>query len=127
MKLHLPMIALAGVALLSACNKNDEPEVVGGPADPMADQLANAAPVELPPSVKATKQYRCKDNSLYFVDFMTDDKTANFRTKKGGEPTQLKAAEAGQPFTAEGGYEVSGQGDEVKITVPGKSAQSCHV
>ncbi|WP_370309673.1 hypothetical protein [Sphingobium abikonense] len=127
MKLHLPMIALAGVALLSACNKNDEPEVVGGPADPMADQLANAAPVELPPSVKATKQYRCKDNSLYFVDFMTDDKTANFRTKKGGEPTQLKAAEAGQPFTAEGGYEVSGQGDEVKITVPGKSAQGCHV
>ncbi|EQB16443.1 MULTISPECIES: hypothetical protein [Sphingobium] len=127
MKLHLPMIALAGVALLSACNKNDEPEVVGGPADPMADQLANAAPVELPPSVKATKQYRCKDNSLYFVDFMTDDKTANFRTKKGGEPTQLKAAEAGQAFTAEGGYEVSGQGDEVKITVPGKSAQSCHV
>ena len=127
MKLHLPMIALAGVALLSACNKNDEPEVVGGPADPMADQLANAAPVELPPSVKATKQYRCKDNSLYFVDFMTDDKTANFRTKKGGEPTQLKAAEAGQAFTAEGGYEVSGQGDEVKITVPGKSAQGCHV
>ena len=98
MKLSLPMIALAGVALLSACNKNDEPEVVGGPADPMADQLANAAPVELPPSVKATKQYRCKDNSLYFVDFMTDDKTANFRMKKGGEPTQLKAAEAGQAF-----------------------------
>ena len=127
MKLYLPMIAMAGVALLSACNKNDEPEVVGGPADPMADQLANAAPVELPPSVKATKQYRCKDNSLYFVDFMTDDKTANFRTKKGGEPTQLKAAEAGQPFTAEGGYEVSGQGDEVQIAVPGKNAQSCHV
>ena len=127
MKLYLPMIAMAGVALLSACNKNDEPEVVGGPADPMAEQLANAAPVELPPSVKATKQYRCKDNSLYFVDFMTDDKTANFRTKKGGEPTQLKAAEAGQPFTAEGGYEVSGQGDEVQIAGPGKNAQSCHV
>ncbi|PDH63778.1 MAG: hypothetical protein CNE89_14035 [Sphingomonadaceae bacterium MED-G03] len=127
MKLYLPMIAMAGVALLSACNKNDEPEVVGGPADPMAEQLANAAPVELPPSVKATKQYRCKDNSLYFVDFMTDDKTANFRTKKGGEPTQLKAAEAGQPFTAEGGYEVSGQADEVQIAVPGKNAQSCHV
>ena len=83
MKLYLPMIAMAGVALLSACNKNDEPEVVGGPADPMAEQLANAAPVELPPSVKATKQYRCKDNSLYFVDFMTDDKTANFDDGSG--------------------------------------------
>ena len=127
MKSYLPLIAVAGLTLLSACNKSDEPEVVGGPADPMAEQLANAAPVELPPSVKATKQYRCKDNSLYFVDFMTDDKTANFRTKKGGEPTQLKAAEAGQPFTAEGGYEVSGQADEVQIAVPGKNAQSCHV
>ena len=46
MKHYLPLIAVASVALLSACNKNDEPEVVGGPADPMAAQLANAAPVE---------------------------------------------------------------------------------
>jgi hypothetical protein len=127
MKHYFPLIAVAGLAMLSACNKNDQPEVVGGPADPMAEKLANAAPVELPPSVKATKQYRCKDNSLYFVDFMTDDKTANFRTKKGGEPMKLVAPEAGQAYAGEGGYEVSGQGDEVKITVPGKSAQSCHV
>ncbi|MEC3911764.1 hypothetical protein U5A82_15200 [Sphingobium sp. CR2-8] len=127
MKHYFPLIAVASVALLSACNKNDEPEVVGGPADPMAAQLANAAPVELPPSVKANKQFRCKDNSLIFVDFMSDDKTALLRTEKGGTATSLKAAEAGQPFTAEGGYEVKGSGDEVTITVPGKSAQACHV
>jgi hypothetical protein len=127
MKQYLPLIAVASVALLSACNKNDEPEVVGGPADPMAAQLANAAPVELPPSVKANKQYRCKDNSLIFVDFMSDDKTALLRTEKGGNATSLKAAEAGQPFTAEGGYEVKGSGNDVTITVPGKSAQACHV
>ncbi|BBF69536.1 hypothetical protein [Sphingomonas bisphenolicum] len=126
MKYYLPLIAVASVALLSACNKNDEPEVVGGPADPMAAQLANAAPVELPPSVKANKQYRCKDNSLIFVDFMSDDKTALLRTEKGGTATSLKAAEAGQPFTAEG-FAVSGQGNDVTITVPGKSAQACHV
>jgi hypothetical protein len=126
MKYYIPLIAVASVALLSACNKNDEPEVVGGPADPMAAQLANAAPVELPPSVKANKQFRCKDNSLIFVDFMTDDKTANLRTEKGGSPTKLVAAEAGQPYTAEG-FEVSGQGDDVTITVPGKGAQACHV
>ncbi|CAM8667694.1 MULTISPECIES: hypothetical protein [Sphingobium] len=126
MKYYLPLIAVASVALLSACNKNDEPEVVGGPADPMAAELANAAPVELPPSVKANKQFRCKDNSLIFVDFMTDDKTANLRTEKGGSPTKLVAAEAGQPYTADG-FEVSGQGDAVTITVPGKGAQACHV
>lgn len=127
MKLTLPLIAVAAAAMLSACNKNDEPEVVGGPADPMAAQLANAAPVELPPSVKANKQYRCKDNSLIFVDFMTDDKTAILRTEKTGTPTKLLAPEAGKPFEAEGGYKVDGSGDTVTITIPGKGTQSCHV
>jgi hypothetical protein len=127
MKSYIPLIAAASLGLLSACNQNDEPEVVGGPADPMAAELANAAPVELPPSVKANKQFRCKDNSLLFVDYMSDDKTALLRTEKGGAATTLKAAEAGQPFTAEGGYTIDGSGDNVTITVPGKSAQACHV
>ena len=127
MKYYIPLIAVASLTMLSACNKNDEPEVVGGPADPMAEQLANAAPVELPPSVKANKQFRCKDNSLIFVDYMSDDKTAQLRTEKGGTATTLKAAEAGKPFTADGGFEVSGAGNDVTITVPGKGAQACHV
>lgn len=126
MKYYLSLAAVASIALLSACNKNDQPEVVGGPADPLANQLANAAPVELPPSVKANKQYRCKDNSLFFVDFMSDDKTALVRTEKGGSATTLKAAEAGQPFTAEG-YEIKGSGNDVTISAPGKGAQACHV
>lgn len=126
MKSYIPLIAVASLALLSACNKNDEPEVVGGPADPMAAELANAAPVELPPSVKANKQYRCKDNSLLFVDFMSDDKTALLRTEKGGTATKLVAAQAGEPFAADG-YEVKGSGNDVTITVPGKGAQACHI
>ena len=127
MKSYLLLIAVAGLGLLSACNKSDEPEVVGGPADPMAAQLANAAPVELPPSVKANKQFRCKDNSLIFVDYMSDDKTALLRTEKTGTPTKLTAPEAGQPFTAEGGFEVKGSGNDVTVTLPGKGAQACHV
>ena len=127
MKYYLPLIAIASITLLSACNNNEEPEVVGGPADPMAEQLANAAPVELPPSVKANKQFRCKDNSLIFVDYMSDDKTALLRTEKTGSATTLKAAEVGQPFTAEGGFEIKGSGNDVTVTVPGKGAQTCHV
>lgn len=125
MKYHLPIISTAAIMLLSACNSNDQPEVVGGPADPMAQQLANAAPVELPPSVKASHQYRCKDNSLLFIDFMSDDKTANLRTEKNGARTRLIAAEPGKPFTAEGGYEIEGSGKQITATIPGKSAQSC--
>ncbi len=125
MKSYISLIATAALGLLSACNNNEEPEVVGGPSDPMAEQLANAAPVALPPSVKTSRQYRCKDNSLLFVNFMSDDKTANLRTEKDGTPTALTASAAGEPFTAEG-YEVSGSGKEVTITVPGKKAQACH-
>ncbi len=124
MKHHIPLLAVAALLSLSACGKS-EPEVVGGPADPMADQIANAAPIELPPAVKASKQYRCKDNSLIFVDFLADDKTANLRTEKNGSPTKLTAAEAGGALKAEGGFEVSGSGNQVTIAVPGKSAQSC--
>ncbi len=125
MKYYLPLIAAASLGLLSACGSNDEPEVVGGPADPMAKELANAAPVELPPSVKVSHSYRCKDNSLIFVDFMSDDKTVNLRTEKDGTPTKLVAAEAGKPFTADGGFEVDGNGSTIKASVPGKGAQSC--
>ena len=124
MKYYLPLISVAALALLSACNNSDEPEVVGGPADPMAQQLANAAPVELPPSVKESHQYRCKDNSLIFVDFLSDDKTANLRTEKDGAPTKLVAAEAGKPFEG-AGYKVEGSGKQITATLPGKSALSC--
>ena len=124
MKYYLPLISVAALALLSACNNSDEPEVVGGPADPMAQQLANAAPVELPPSVKESHQYRCKDNSLIFVDFMSDEKTANLRTEKDGSPTKLVAAEAGKPFEG-AGYKVEGSGKQITATLPGKSALSC--
>ncbi|HKT75669.1 MAG TPA: hypothetical protein VJQ78_02990 [Sphingobium sp.] len=124
MKQYLPLISVAALALLSACNKNDQPEVVGGPADPMAEKLANAAPVELPPSVKESHQYRCKDNSLIFVDFMSDEKTVNLRTEKDGSPTKLVAAEPGKPFTADG-YSVEGKGKQITATLPGKSALSC--
>ena len=126
MKYYLPLIAAASLSLLSACGSNDEPEVVGGPADPMAKELANAAPVELPPSVQKSAQYRCKDNSLLFVDFMSDGKTVQLRTEKGGSATTLKAAEAGKPFTAEGGYEVTGTGETISAKVPGKTL-NCHI
>jgi hypothetical protein len=123
MKLYIPLLAVAPLMLLSACGKS-EPEVVGGPADPMKDQLANAAPVELPPAVKDSRSYRCKDNNLIFVDFLADDKTANLRLEKNGAPTKLVAAEAGKPYIAEG-IEIDGNGPTITATVPGHPAQSC--
>jgi len=50
MKKTLPLTAVAALLALAACNsKPAAPEVVDSNPDPMANQLANAAPVELPP------------------------------------------------------------------------------
>ncbi len=70
----LTIIALASAAALAGCSNEDHNLVVGGPEDPMANQLANAAPVELPPAIAASKIYRCKDNSVVYVDWLSDNK-----------------------------------------------------
>ncbi len=120
-------ITIAAAAALAGCNKENH-TIVAGPDGP--DNGANAAanaPVALPPSIMASKIYRCADNKVVYVDWLSDDKTANVRTDKGGNPTQVVAAEPGQPMTAPGGYELSGSASaaSAKIAVPGHPSQSC--
>jgi hypothetical protein len=117
-------IAIAAVAALAGCNKQNH--TIGG-EDANADNVVNTANVELPPSILASKIYRCKDNSVAYVDWLSDNKSANVRSDKNGTPTQLKAAEAGQPMTAEGGYSLTGSATASSVTMarPGHGAQSC--
>lgn len=113
-------------ALLSVAACEQEPETIdSGPADPQAAELAKAKPVELPPSIASSAAYRCKDNSLIYVDLMSDRKTAYLRSERGGTPTILTAPEAGQPYTAEG-YSLTGDAKQVTLTAPGKGTQTCH-
>lgn len=120
-----PLTAVALVGL-SACGSS-KPEVVGSePDNPTMDAINNAAPVALPPMVKLSKSFRCKDSSLIFVDFMTDDKTVNLRVgKKDSAPVVLKAEAAGKPFTADGGYSLEGSPEKVTVELPGKGSLSC--
>lgn len=122
----LPLAAVASLFALAACNSQSTPEVVDSNPDPMAANLAKAAPVELPPAIKADKTMRCKDGSLVYVTFFQGDKQAVVRTEKAGTPTVLKAAEAGQPLTADGGWSMTGSTSEVSLTVPGKGKLTCH-
>lgn len=128
MKTPLPIAAaLSSLLVLGACNsQSNEPQVIDTNPDPMASTLANAAPVELPPAIKADKTMRCKSGELVYVTFFQGDKQAVVRTEKGGTPTTLKAAEAGQPLTAEGGWSLTGNTDAVEVKVPGKGALACH-
>ncbi len=119
------LLALVAVAALAGC-KQKQPEVVDTNPDPMANTLATAKPVELPPAIKAEKTLRCKDNSLVYVTFFEGDKMAMVRTEQTGAATRLTAPEAGQPLTADGGWKMTGGPSSVDITIPGKGSKTCH-
>lgn len=122
------IVALVAAAALAGCNE-DHTIVAGGPGDDQANSAANAK-VELPPSIAASKIYRCSgDNSVLHIDWLSDQKTANVRTEEGGRATQVTTAEAGKPLTSPSGMSLEGtaSGTAVKATLPGGASKSCHV
>jgi hypothetical protein len=125
-----PTLIALGLLAVAAC----KPETITGgeQPDPMKDELANAAPVELPPSIVASKTYRCKDNSLVQIDWLSENKGAYVHGDNQTQ-THVKPAEAvdGKPastdLTAEGGYVLKGNAaaSTVNLAMPGKGAQAC--
>ena len=121
------LLSLAAAAALAGCNKENHTIVGGGePGDDVANAAANA-PIELPPSIVASKVYRCADNKIVYVSWLSDNKSATIRTEQNGAPTAVSAPEAGQPMTGPAGYSLSGtpSASTAKIGVPGHAAQSC--
>ena len=118
------LFVFAAAAALAACDNSDH-TIVTGPGDP------NAAPVDtsnvvLPPSIASSKVYRCKDNSVVHIDWLSDNLSANFRTAQGATPVHLVAPAAGEPMVAEG-YSLTGEAAAASITLerPGIGAQVC--
>jgi uncharacterized lipoprotein YajG len=121
----LLLAAAASAAILSLQACDNSPQTVNT-YDPQAEALANAAPVELPPAITANQTYRCSDNSLFYVTFFNNN-TATLRLgSRDAAATILNATDGAPPFTAEG-YSLSGNGDNVRITAPGKNNLGCHV
>lgn len=71
------IITLAAAAALAGCDKQSHTIT----ADPTGDNIAANAPVALPPSITASKSYRCKDNRLIYIDWMSDG-TARVKDKR---------------------------------------------
>lgn len=115
--------ATAALLALGACNSGPEAVTINE-YDPQAEALANAGPVRLPPAITDSRTFRCSDNSLIYVDFYNNN-TALLRTSRDAAPTTLTAADGNPPYTAEG-YSVSANGENVRITAPGKNNLSCH-
>ncbi len=125
----ITLITISGLAL-AAC----EPETIDGnkKPDPMQEELAKAAPVELPPAIASTKTYRCKDNSVVRIDWLAQGKGA-YVHGEGHAQTHLKPVEPveGKPAStdliAEGGFVLKGNAtaSTVNLAVPGKGSQAC--
>lgn len=126
MNMLKPLLAaapLSVIALLAACSSEPE-NVVVNDVDPDAATVAAAPKVELPPMMTGSRTYRCKDNSLVYIDFFSDN-TAMYKTKKedtGG--TKLTSEGDGKPYTAEG-YSVSANSENISLTAPGKGSTTC--
>lgn len=119
------LLTLAAAAALAGCNKEDHTIVAGG--EPGDNNVTATAPVELPPAIVASKVYRCADNKVVYVSWLSDNKSATIRTEQNGTPTAVAAPEARQPMSGPDGYSLSGSASSstAKIAVPGHPAQSC--
>ena len=104
------LITLAAAAALAGCNKESHTIVAGGePSDNTTNAAANAD-VQLPPTIAASKSYRCTDNSLIYVDWMSNG-TANVKKTRD---------EVGTPVAA-GSPDLKGDAKAAAITYKGQS------
>jgi hypothetical protein len=102
------IITLAAAAALAGCNSKDHTIT----ADQTGDNIAANAPVALPPSIAASKAYRCKDNKLVYIDWMSD---GTARVKNSRE-------EVGTAVTP--GTELKGDPKAATISYNGQSCDS---
>ena len=118
-------LALIATAALAGCSKEDH-TIVAGTRESRETNTVDPSTIKLPPAIEASKSYRCKDNSVVYVDWLNDKMTADIRDKKIAPATRVTTAEAGEPMTAEG-YSLSGTSTASSVTVerPGKGSQSC--
>ena len=117
-------LAMLAAAALAGCNKSTPAANEAAAAEANAAQANIVA--EMPAAIVASKIYRCKDNSLVYIDWLAGDTTADIRAEKGGAATVLKADAAGGALKAEG-YALIGlpTAKVVTLTRPGKGEQAC--
>lgn len=106
-------LTLLASAALAGCNKQDH-TIVAGARDEA--NVANIADVVLPPSIAASKVYRCKDNSLVYIDWLSD---GTARVKKSKDDYAASAVQVGQE-----GSPLKGAAADASITYNGKSCKA---
>lgn len=109
-----PFIAVA----LSTAGCKPTTIVAGQPGD----HDVNRPEVKLPPPVKESHTYRCMDNTIVYVDYLADDRTANLRTSDQGPI--IKLVGSGASF-AGSGYGIERGGVAITLRRSGHPSQRC--
>ncbi|QNM82517.1 hypothetical protein H8M03_10990 [Sphingomonas sabuli] len=107
------LLAIVATAALAGCNNADHTIVAGGPDEDPVNEV-DVANVQLPPSITATKSYRCKDNSVLRIDWLSDG-SARVHTGESDAGTQVQVGEGGP---------LSGSADAATVTYEGKSCKA---
>jgi hypothetical protein len=106
------LLIVAASAALVACEKETIDQ--GGKEREIA--AANAAKVVLPPSIRASKSYRCKDNSVVYIDWLSDG-SARVKADKAAQATPIKVGQPGTPS-------LKGDATAATITYNGQSCKA---
>lgn len=89
-------LMMVAAAALAGCDQSDHTITAEGPYDPQANAASNSAPIVLPPSIAASHTYRCKDNSLVYIDWLSDG-SARAKTDKAVPATPITPGQPGTP------------------------------
>jgi hypothetical protein len=104
---------LVAAAALAGCEQ--ETITPPGPYDPQANASANAD-VALPPAIAGSHAYRCKDNSLIYVDWYSDG-SARVKANRNEAGTLVPAPAPGATSP------LSGSVGDTTITYNGQSCK----
>jgi hypothetical protein len=104
------LIMLAAAAALAGCKENHT--IVAGPAGETDENATANEHVALPPSIAASKSYRCADNKLIYVDWMSDGTAHVKKTRE----------EVGTVVTP--GTDLKGDANAKAITYGGQSCKA---
>jgi curli biogenesis system outer membrane secretion channel CsgG len=109
----LSILPLVAAAALAGCNQQGSASEQE--ANAAAANAANAQ-VELPPSIIASKTYRCKDNSLIYIDWKSDGSARVKKTKDDYTAPAVTPSEEGSPL--------KGASADASVTYNGQSCKS---
>ena len=111
---NLIYFAVASAALMGCQKETIDPGAEKN--EIAAANAANGAKVVLPPSITASKIYRCKDASLVYIDWLSDG-NARVKANKDERSTPVKVG-------AEGSPSLNGDSAAATVTFNGQSCKS---